>query len=154
MRSLLRSIYLDSEPGELIELEPAGTGLENPYVYDSAARELKAMAEQGLVTIVREETRHEVRKRVKRLRYLAELVAPLYKEGRVKRYLRTLGPAQDALGHFMDLVVATLLAREVVDGGDPRSWFNVGWLKAQLPGAVARCGKCLRGVVGADPFWR
>jgi len=59
MRSLLRSIYLDSEPGELIELEPAGTGLENPYVYDSAARELKAMAAQGLVTIVREKTRHE-----------------------------------------------------------------------------------------------
>jgi len=59
MRSLLRSIYLDSEPGELIELEPAGTGLENPYVYDSAARELKAMAEQGLVTIVREEKRHD-----------------------------------------------------------------------------------------------
>ena len=28
-------------------------------MYDSAARELKAMAEQGLVTIVREEKRHE-----------------------------------------------------------------------------------------------
>ena len=59
MRSLLRSIYLESQPGELVELEPAGTGLENPYVYDSAARELKAMAEQGLVTIVREETRRD-----------------------------------------------------------------------------------------------
>lgn len=59
MRSLLRSIYLESQPGELIELEPAGTGLENPYVYDSAARELKTMAEQGLVTIVREQTRRD-----------------------------------------------------------------------------------------------
>jgi hypothetical protein len=60
MRSLLRSIYLDSQPGELVELDPAGTGLENPYVYDSAARELKAMAAEGLVTIVREETRQDV----------------------------------------------------------------------------------------------
>jgi hypothetical protein len=59
MRSLVHAIYLDSEPGELTELDPAGTGLENPYVYDSAARELKAMAEQGLVTIVREETRRD-----------------------------------------------------------------------------------------------
>ena len=101
-----------------------------------------------------EPARHEVRKRVKRLRYLAELVAPLYKQGRVKRYLRTLGPAQDALGRFMDLVVATSLAREVVAGGDPRGWFNVGWLRAQLPDAVDRCGKCLRVVVGAEPFWR
>jgi inorganic triphosphatase YgiF len=101
-----------------------------------------------------EPSRHAVRKRLKRLRYLAELVAPLYKEGRVKRYLRTLGPAQDALGQFMDLVVAGSLAREIVDGGDSRAWFNVGWLKAQLPDAVDRCGKCLRVVVGAEPFWR
>ena len=101
-----------------------------------------------------EPARHAVRKRVKRLRYLAELVAPLYKEARVKRYLRTLGPAQDALGQFMDLVVAGSLAHEVVEGGDPRAWFNVGWLKAQLPDAVDRCGKCLRVVVGAEPFWR
>jgi hypothetical protein len=57
MRSLLHSIYLDSRPGELTELEASGTGLENPYVYDSAARELKSMARRGLVKIVREETR-------------------------------------------------------------------------------------------------
>lgn len=57
MRSLVHSIYLDTEPGALTELDPAGTGLENPYVYDSAARELKAMADQGLVKIVREQVR-------------------------------------------------------------------------------------------------
>jgi len=101
-----------------------------------------------------EPSRHAVRKRLKRLRYLAELVAPLYKERSVRRFLRALEPAQDALGHFMDLVVATSLAHEVVDGGDPRAWFNVGWLKAQQPAAVERCSKCLRGVVDAAPFWR
>jgi len=101
-----------------------------------------------------EPSRHAVRKRLKRLRYLAELVGPLYKERSVKRFLHALEPAQDALGHFMDLVVATSLAHEVVDGGDPRAWFNVGWLKAQQPEAVARCSKCLRGVVDAEPFWR
>jgi len=101
-----------------------------------------------------EPSRHAVRKRLKRLRYLAELVAPLYKERSVRRFLRALEPAQDALGHFMDLVVATALAHEVVDAGDPRAWFNVGWLKAQQPEAVVRCSKCLRGVVDAEPFWR
>ena len=59
MASLVQSIYLDSQPGEWTELEPAGTGLENPYVYDSAARELKSMAERGLVRIVREQQRHD-----------------------------------------------------------------------------------------------
>jgi hypothetical protein len=55
MRTLVESIYLNSTPGELTELAAAGTTLENPYVYDSAARELKTMAEKGLVRIVREE---------------------------------------------------------------------------------------------------
>jgi hypothetical protein len=39
----------------LTNLESAGTALENPYVYDSVARDLKAMADRGLVRIVREE---------------------------------------------------------------------------------------------------
>ena len=39
---------------------------------------------------------HRARKRLKRLRYLGELVGTLYRPGRVERYLRRLSPAQDA----------------------------------------------------------
>lgn len=98
--------------------------------------------------------RHRVRKRLKRLRYLGELVAPLYKSGRVERFLRALVPAQDELGHYIDVVVATGLAQDKVASGDAIAWFNVGWLQAQLPGAVERCGRALRRVVTAAPFWR
>ena len=55
MNSLIRSVYLDSEFGVATDLEAAGTSLENPYVYDSAARELKSMAQEGLVKIIREQ---------------------------------------------------------------------------------------------------
>ena len=55
VRSHARSIYLETEPGQLTELSPAGTTLENPYVYDRVAREIKAMADEGLVRIVREQ---------------------------------------------------------------------------------------------------
>ena len=98
--------------------------------------------------------RHGVRKRLKRLRYLSELVAPLYRSGRVERFLEQLGPAQDELGHYMDLVVALRLAHDTIDAGDARAWFNVGWLKAQLPRAIGRCAKALRKVATARPFWR
>jgi len=101
-----------------------------------------------------ERARHRARKRLKRLRYLSELVAPMYKRGRVKRFLDPLEPAQDELGRYVDLLVATRLAHEVVDAGDARAWFNVGWFKAQVPRAIERCGKCLRQVVDAEPFWR
>ena len=54
----------------------------------------------------------------------------------------------------MDLLVATQLAHEAVESGDARAWFNVGWLKAQMPRAIERCGKCLRDVGDATPYWR
>ena len=54
MRTLAQSAYLDSECGTLSELPHAGSSLENPYAYDAAAQELKAMASQGLVKIVDE----------------------------------------------------------------------------------------------------
>lgn len=57
MRSLVHSIYIDSEFGVPKELEGAGTDLENPYVYDSAAREIKALADKGLVRIIDEQVR-------------------------------------------------------------------------------------------------
>jgi hypothetical protein len=63
-------------------------------------------------------------------------------------------PAQDALGHYMDVVVATGLAEERVASGDARAWFNVGWLQAQVPGALERCDRALQRVVTAAPFWR
>jgi hypothetical protein len=55
--NLVESIYLDSELGVPTELDAAGTTLENPYVYDSAARDLKAMAKRGLVKIMTERVR-------------------------------------------------------------------------------------------------
>ena len=97
--------------------------------------------------------RHAVRKRLKRLRYLAELVAPLYPRARVRRFLSALEPAQDELGNYMDLLVAARLAREAVEGGDARGWFNVGWLQAQVPRAVERSGRALRKAADARPFW-
>lgn len=51
---LVQSIYLSSGIGTTTELVAAGSALENPYVYDSAARELKAMERQNLVRITDE----------------------------------------------------------------------------------------------------
>jgi len=54
MSTLARTIYLDSEFGVPRELEHAGSTLENPFVFDSVAQELKSMASQGLVEVVSE----------------------------------------------------------------------------------------------------
>ena len=54
MRTLAQTVYLESEFGALSQLPRFGSALENPYVYDAAAKELKAMAGEGLVEIVEE----------------------------------------------------------------------------------------------------
>lgn len=54
MATIAQSVYLDSQPGLVCKLKGPGTALENPYVYDDAAKELKAMAASGLVEIMSE----------------------------------------------------------------------------------------------------
>jgi hypothetical protein len=56
MHTLAQSAYLDSSFGVDEELPRAGSALENPYVFDASARELKVMAAKGLVDIVEERT--------------------------------------------------------------------------------------------------
>lgn len=56
MRSLAETVFRESSFGEECELPRAGSALENPYVYDAAARDLKAMADRGLLEVVREQS--------------------------------------------------------------------------------------------------
>jgi hypothetical protein len=72
--TLAHSVYRDSEFGVPQELPKAGSPLENPYVFDATARELKAMADRGLVEILSEHVASQTqdllidRLRFKRLR--------------------------------------------------------------------------------------
>jgi CHAD domain-containing protein len=96
---------------------------------------------------------HRARKRLKRLRYLAELAASLYKAKRVERYLERLRPAQDALGRHVDLLVGLDLARRAAQAGDDVAWFNVGWLSAELRGSAEMGRRALRRAARAERFW-
>ena len=76
------------------------------------------------------EEQHDVRKQLKRLRYVAELTASLYGRKKVARYVAALEPAQEALGSLNDLSVATDLF-EALTTTDPNAWFAVGWLRSR-----------------------
>ena len=52
--NLARSVFLESEIGAVEELPRSGTALENPFVFDAVANDLKRMAASGLVEIVHE----------------------------------------------------------------------------------------------------
>ena len=54
MPTLAQAAYRDSEFGIEQALPHAGSTLENPFVYDAVAKDLKDMADQGLIEIVSE----------------------------------------------------------------------------------------------------
>lgn len=104
---------------------------------------------EGLPT----DEQHRARKRLKRQRYLAEFVAPLYGKDKAQRYIEQLLPAQDALGDYNDDVVATEAYREAT-AQDPRAWFAVGWLSAQQPLQAESCAQALKALGKTAKFWK
>jgi hypothetical protein len=70
MPTFAQTAYRDSEFGVAQDLPRAGTALENPFVYDAVAKELKGMADQGLVEIVSERVTEVARETlIERLRF-------------------------------------------------------------------------------------
>ena len=100
-----------------------------------------------------EEGQHRVRKRLKRLRYLTELVALLFGRRRTQAYLAHLKPAQDVVGSHVDLLLARRAASTASKTDDPKAWFNVGWLGAEIGHSARRARKALARAGRAPGFW-
>lgn len=98
------------------------------------------------------EQQHRVRKRLKRLRYLADLTASLWPRKAVRSYLRRLGSAQDALGVHNDVAVAAETFRSAA-ATQPDAWFAAGYLQAHLAVTARVAGKALVKVADGGRFW-
>ena len=98
------------------------------------------------------EEQHQVRKRLKRLRYLAEFVAPAFERADVKAWMKAVSQAQDALGIHIDRVLA---ARRfaMLAATDPRAWFAAGWLRAKSERSARKSRESLDRLRVADAFW-
>jgi inorganic triphosphatase YgiF len=96
---------------------------------------------------------HRVRKRLKRLRYLAEFAAPLFDADRAARYLKSWDRAQDALGVLNDYRVARAAVHaEAVRV--PRAKPALRWLGKRLRSCGRSCARLLGKAVGKTVFWR
>jgi inorganic triphosphatase YgiF len=98
------------------------------------------------------ERQHQVRKRLKRLRYLADLTGSWWRSDSVRSYLQQLGSAQDALGSHNDVAVAAAAFRAEAAKA-PAAWFAAGFLQAHL-GVTARAArKALVKAMAHKRFW-
>ena len=89
------------------------------------------------------EEKHDLRKRVKQLRYSLEFSRDLFKDKSLKSYLKALKPVQQVLGEFNDLSVAETLVCTAIEK-EPRSWFVLGWLRAQQQQVLACAAQVLQ----------
>lgn len=100
-----------------------------------------------------EAERHRVRKRLKRLRYLAELTRPLFEADAVDDYVKALKILQDALGEYQDAAAgARMFAGRAAQ--EPVAWFAAGWLAAREESLAGDCARaCRKMAKKARPFW-
>jgi inorganic triphosphatase YgiF len=96
---------------------------------------------------------HRARKRLKRLRYALEFVAPLLPAHPLKRWHRVLAKALAALGDHNDLQTARdYFASQVAQ--DAQAWFAVGWLSAQDEASTGRAQAALAKLKAQRRPWR
>lgn len=107
------------------------------------------------------EERHEMRKRLKKLRYATDFLAGLFPQKETRRYLRRLSNLQDRLGYLNDAATAQTLTRELAaearPGGQGVYWaagLVAGWHGCAARAQVTRAAKNWKWIAGHRPFWR
>ena len=95
---------------------------------------------------------HQVRKRLKRLRYLAEFAAPAFERADVRVWMKAVAPAQEALGIYVDHMLASRRF-EALAATDARAWFAAGWLRAKAGRSGRAARRALARLRESDAFW-
>jgi triphosphatase len=98
---------------------------------------------------------HTIRLQAKRLRYAAELFAPLFPTGATRRFLRRLAGLQDALGRLNDQATVVPLLDQLATAG------GRGYAGGLVHGSIAAAAGTLRSDVAhawhrwrrTRPFW-
>ena len=132
-------------------------GLED-FARRALARRLRKLTAAGAsIEQVDAAGLHALRLRAKRLRYAAEVFAPLYSAKATRRFLRRLAKLQDRLGHLNDGTVAQALLAELGATSGPRAHaagLVLGFLAARAEDARSRIGKAWARFHRLPPFWR
>lgn len=100
---------------------------------------------------------HALRLEGKRVRYVAELFAPLWGRKRGRRFLKKLAAVQEAFGLANDASVARALVASLAErGGRDTAWavgVAEGWALARARRARSRAALAWTELLSAEPFW-
>jgi triphosphatase len=97
-------------------------------------------------------TFHQLRIRVKKLRYPAELLKSLFDENRAKTYLRRLAELQDLMGRMNDARVGAALMQGLA-APEQAQQLVAGWLARDAAASREDFPRCARAFRRTEPFW-
>jgi triphosphatase len=151
-------LYLTIWPHMLEETD----GLEQPIV--KHARKALRKAWKKASTYGREldraspECRHELRKALKKLRYMAEFFTPLFDKSQTAKFIKRLKAMQHVLGYLNDVRMAPRLeaVRERHHGDIEAAKvaaYIVGRHEAEAEHVWSQAGKAWKGLVASPRFW-
>jgi CHAD domain-containing protein len=138
------------------QAETLGLSLE-AFASRALARRLHRLAAAGeAIEHLDTKTLHAIRLRAKRMRYVAEVFAPLYPGKATRRFMRRLARLQDRLGRLNDSSVADALLAEMRAGTGGRAHaagLVRGFLAAGSRGARGRIARAWARFHRLEPFW-
>jgi len=138
-----------------LSLAPSG----DPVPMRPAARALLGQAWRGLRQEARAfgradaPARHRLRRRLKRLRYVLDVLQPLFPAKPTRRLLGRLSAALSALGELNDIEGALALLKPHT-AQHPQAWFAVGWLTARHELLLAQAAAALTALDDVPRPWR
>jgi CHAD domain-containing protein len=150
----LRPWRLEQEEPEAVALRAAPVRDFAGQVLDKRRKKLLEMGED--IEALDAEALHELRLEGKRLRYAAELFAPLWPGKAARRFLGRLSELQDGLGVANDTAVARALVNGLATREAGRAWaIGVAEGYAAARGGVARkeAHRLWDRLVDAETFW-
>ena len=139
------------------------TALQEP-VEDHADKLLqkrwkKAVKLGGSIESLEGAEQHEMRKSLKKLRYTAEFLAPLYSKAKVNPFVRRLKKLQDVFGYVNDVRMAAELrdvAKSHCDEPAPliAAGLVLGHHEAEAAGVWHRAPNAWHRLRASGPFWK
>lgn len=144
-------------PSDLDEAAPDQASSKSPNVKTALKKKLfkwhlRVLTDGLKFEKLEIETKHDLRKRGKRLRYGLQFSESLLPTTKLKNYRKQLSKIQDILGEMNDLYVAREKFEDIRED-QPPAWFAVGWIASRLEVLTKEANQAFANLKHADHFW-
>lgn len=130
--------------------------LARDFAHDALDKRLKKAAKLGRrIETLENDDRHELRKRLKKLRYALHFFSSLYPEDDVKPWLRNLSEMQDVFGGLNDVATAHLILDDMSDGRALKAASEcvIAWHEKRAAKDWKGAIRLWKRFAGSVPFW-